>query len=163
MCVCVCVCWVMYWGMRGKMVKIGENRLWEAFCPLHMHTITQAAVRARPQAVIPQPTPIALPDCLGAPYYLCGLGFFIYFLFSMTYKYMYVYHQRYLYIHCCTSNYIKREPQSNPLWSSGELLIPQTWAVCFGLFKLPTHSTTKDKVRPLHLFLESKVRLWLWG
>ena len=66
-------------------------------------------------------------------------------------------------IHCCTSNYIKREPQSNPLWSSGELLIPQTWAVCFGLFKLPTHSTTKDKVRPLHLFLESKVRLWLWG
>ena len=76
---------------------------------------------------------------------------------------VYVYHQRYLYIHCCTSNYIKREPQSNPLWSSGEFLIPQTWAVCFGLFKLPTHSTTKDKVRPLHLFLESKVRLWLWG
>ena len=33
----------------------------------------------------------------------------------LTYKYMYVYHQRYLYIHCCTSNYIKREPQSNPL------------------------------------------------
>ena len=90
--------------------------------------------------------------------------FFIFFyFFFMTYKYMYVYHQRYLYIHCCTSNYIKREPQSNPLWSSGELLIPQTWAVCFGLFKLPTHSTTKDKVRPLHLFLESKVRLWLWG
>ena len=62
-------------GKRGEMVKIGENRLWEAFCPLHMHTITQAAVRARPQAVIPQPTPIALPDCLGAPYYLCGLVF----------------------------------------------------------------------------------------
>ena len=66
-------------GKRGKMVKIGENRLWEAFCPLHMHTITQAAVRARPQAIIPQPTPIALPDCLGAPYYLCGLVFIIFF------------------------------------------------------------------------------------
>ena len=145
------------------MVKIGENRLWEAFCPLHMHTITQAAVWARPQAVIPQPTPIALPDCLGAPYYLCGLFFFFLLFFFFYDLYMYVYHQRYLYIHCCTSNYIKREPQSNPLWSSGELLIPQTWAVCFGLFKLPTHSTTKDKVRPLHLFLESKVRLWLWG
>ena len=60
------------------MVKRGENRLWEAFCPLHMHTITQAAVRGRPQAVIPQPTPIALPDCLGAPYYLCGLGYYFF-------------------------------------------------------------------------------------
>ena len=68
-------------GKRGKMVKIGENRLWEAFCPLHMHTITQAAVRARPQAVIPQPTPIALPDCLGAPYYLCGLVFYFFYYF----------------------------------------------------------------------------------
>ena len=38
------------------------------------------------------------------------------------------------------------------VWSSGEFLIPQAWAVCFGLFKLSTHSTTKDKVRPLHLF-----------
>ena len=63
------------------MVKIGENRLWEAFCPLHMHTITQAAVRARPRSVIPQPTPIALPDCLGAPYYLCGLFLFIVIFF----------------------------------------------------------------------------------
>ena len=63
------------------MVKIGENRLWEAFCPLHMHTITQAAVRARPQAVIPQPTPIALPDCLGAPYYLCDFFYFFLFFF----------------------------------------------------------------------------------
>ena len=104
-CVCVCVCWVMYLRMRGKMVKRGENRLWEAFCPLHVHTITQAAVRARPRVVIPQPTPISI---------------------FLTYKYIYVYHQRYLYIHCCTSNYIKREPQSNPLWSSGEFLIPQT-------------------------------------
>ena len=69
------------------MVKIGENRLWEAFCPLHMHTITQAAVRARPQAVIPQPTPIALPDCLGAPYYLCGLGFFISLFFFIFFFY----------------------------------------------------------------------------
>ena len=42
MCISVCVCWVMYWRMRGKMVKRGENRLWEAFCPLHMHTITQS-------------------------------------------------------------------------------------------------------------------------
>ena len=132
-CVCVCVCWVMYWRMRGKMVKIGENRLWEAFCPLHMHTITQAA-----RVVIPQPTPIALPDCL-------WIVFFVYY-YSYYYFYdlqVYVYHQRYLYIHCCTSNKHKREPQSNPLWSSGEFLIPQTWAVCFGLFKLPTHSTTR--------------------
>ena len=83
-CVCVCVCVCLLGdvlGKRGKMVKIGENRLWEAFCPLHMHTITQAAVRARPQAVIPQPTPIALPDCLGAPYDLCGLFFFFFFFF----------------------------------------------------------------------------------
>ena len=58
------------------MVKRGENRLWEAFCPLHVHTITQAAVRARPRVVIPQLTPITLPDCLGAPYYLCGLFLF---------------------------------------------------------------------------------------
>ena len=73
------------------MVKIGENRLWEAFCPLHMHTITQAAVRARPRAVIPQPTPIALPDCLGAPYYLCRLFFFFYCYFLFIFYDLQVY------------------------------------------------------------------------
>ena len=79
------------------MVKIGENRLWEAFCPLHMHTITQAAVRARPQAVIPQPTPIALPDYLGAPYYLCGL-FFFYFIYLFIF-YIFIFYD--LYISIC--------------------------------------------------------------
>ena len=80
--VCVCLLGDVL-GKRGKMVKIGENRLWEAFCPLHMHTITQAAVRARPQAVTPQPTPIALPDCLGAPYYLCGF-YFLFFFYDLN-------------------------------------------------------------------------------
>ena len=140
------------------MVKRGENRLWEAFCPLHMHTITQAAVRARPRVVIPQPTPITLPDCLGAPYYLCGLGFYyiyiyiyIYF-FLMTYKYMYVYHQRYLYIHCGTSNYIK-ESHSLTHYGHQESSLSLKHGLCVSASsKLPTHSTTKDKVRPLHLF-----------
>ena len=35
-----------------RMAKGGENRFWEAFCPLHMHAITQAAMQARPQAAI---------------------------------------------------------------------------------------------------------------
>ena len=45
-----------------------------------MGGITQAAVRPRPQAVIPQPTPIALPDCLGhlTIYVDC---FFLFFFF----------------------------------------------------------------------------------
>ena len=61
---CVCLLGDVL-GKRGKMVKIGENRLWEAFCPLHMHTITQAAVRARPQAVIPQPSVCVCVPWLG--------------------------------------------------------------------------------------------------
>ena len=40
-----------------RMAKRGENRFWEAFCPLHMHAITQAAMQARPQVAIPRPTP----------------------------------------------------------------------------------------------------------
>ena len=31
-----------------RMAKRGENRFWEAFCPLHMHAITQVAMQARP-------------------------------------------------------------------------------------------------------------------
>ena len=57
----MCVCWVMYGEWEGKwkenMAKRGENRFWEAFCPLHMHAITQAEMQARPQAEIPRPTP----------------------------------------------------------------------------------------------------------
>ena len=55
MCVCVCLLGDVLENEREngrRMVKRGENRFWEAFCPLHMHTITQA-VRARPRAVIP--------------------------------------------------------------------------------------------------------------
>ena len=55
----------------------------------HNHTSSSAGP---PPGSNPQPTPIALPDCLGAPYYLCGLGFFIlfYFIFFMTYIQVYV-------------------------------------------------------------------------
>ena len=55
-------------GMR--IAKRGENKFWEAFCPLHMHAITQAAMQARPQAEIPRPTPkcTRLPEGLHVIY-----------------------------------------------------------------------------------------------
>ena len=117
----------------------------------HNHTSSSAGP---PPGSNPQANPHSITRLSRGTLLFMWIVFFYcyYYYYFLTYKYMYVYHQRYLYIHCSTSNYIKREPQSNPLWSSGEFLIPQTWAVCFGLFKLPTHSTTKDKVRPLHLF-----------
>ena len=68
-------------GKRGKMVKIGENRLWEAFCPLHMHTITQAAVWARPQAVIPQPNPHSITRLSRGTLLFMWIVFFLFFWF----------------------------------------------------------------------------------
>ena len=41
-------------------------------------------------------------------------------------------------------------PWPSSIWSSGEFPVSQAWAVCFGLFKLPTHSSTQDRARPLH-------------
>ena len=47
-CVCVCFLGDALESGRMRMAKRVENRFWEAFCPLHMHTITQAAMQARP-------------------------------------------------------------------------------------------------------------------
>ena len=63
---------------------------------------------------------------------------------------------KYMYIH-----HLGSRPSSS--WSSGEFPVSQAWAVCFGLFKLPTHSSTQDRARPLHLWQESSSQTMVMG
>ena len=46
------------------MAKGGENRFWEAFCPLHMHAITQVSMQARHSPRLPQGVPDFLKDSM---------------------------------------------------------------------------------------------------
>ena len=77
-----------------------------------------------------------LPDYVSAMYNSCT-DVRVVDVVLQTCKYMYIHHLG---------------PRPSPSWSSGEFPVSQAWAVCFGLFKLPTHSSTQDRARPLHLW-----------
>ena len=135
-CVCVCVsvcvrvCMCVYVFVGGR-----ENLVVRGLCPQFVVHGVQMCIGSTCDSP-------SLPDV-----YTCTCIFLLY-IHTATFTWLHRYTSKInvsVHVH-----YLG--PWSSSIWSSGKFPVSQAWAVCFGLFKLPTHSSTQDRARPLHLW-----------
>ena len=136
-CVFVCVC-VCVFGVGGRKRKKLHGVCVYAECRVGtgFRQLCLGSNPAQRQPETEAPVHQWLPVYVETSVYGIHACTIIVLLLLSIHKYMHIHHWG---------------PTSSHFWSSGEFPVSQAWAACFGLFKLPTRSSTQDRARPLHL------------